>query len=274
VATALAAADVTSVLLASRAPAPILARRSSTTASARPAPLTHRDGASLLGTITTRNLFKAAATSGAVPVSPLSARYELTGTVVSKDATASFAIVRERTPSGDGASRTLHVGDSFDARTRVESIEAPRVVLAGASGREQLSFGLDEDTAAVGPAAAAEEVAALPEIERAADGSVTIGSSTFDRYLSDPSPLFSQARIAGSMTDGRNEGFRFSAVQRGSIFERLGLQSGDVVQKIDGQELSSLEVALNEIQNLRSKHDFQAMVRRGERTETLAFHVR
>ena len=55
-----------------------------------------------------------------------------------------------------------------------------------------------------------------------------------------------------SFTQGATDGFKLLAVVPGSLFARLGLQNGDVIRRVGGVALTSVEGGLELFQRLRS----------------------
>lgn len=78
-----------------------------------------------------------------------------------------------------------------------------------------------------------------------------ISSAEVDAALDRPGELARQARVVPAFRDGTPQGFKLFAIQPGSLYERLGLQSGDVVRRINGMTLDTPETALRAFNLLR-----------------------
>lgn len=81
-----------------------------------------------------------------------------------------------------------------------------------------------------------------------------IPSSEREAALARMNELALQARVVPSFRDGRAQGFKIFAIQPGSLYEKLGLQSGDVVRRINGMTLDNPEKALEVYTQLREAH--------------------
>lgn len=81
----------------------------------------------------------------------------------------------------------------------------------------------------------------------------------------DVSSLMMHARIVPHMKDGKATGFKLYAIRPRSLYARLGFMNGDVVAKINDQEIGSPERALELYQKLRDAKTFTVdIIRRGE----------
>jgi general secretion pathway protein C len=74
---------------------------------------------------------------------------------------------------------------------------------------------------------------------------------TLETALNDTGGLLTQARAVPALRDGATVGWRFVTVQPGSLLAGLGLRAGDVVQRINGYDLSSPEKAIELYTRLR-----------------------
>jgi general secretion pathway protein C len=63
--------------------------------------------------------------------------------------------------------------------------------------------------------------------------------------------LVRQARVAPAFQDGMPRGLEIFSIQPGSLFERLGLQPGDVLRRINGVTLDSPESVLDAYTRVR-----------------------
>lgn len=76
--------------------------------------------------------------------------------------------------------------------------------------------------------------------------------------------------------DGEFDGYRVSAVRRGSLLDRVGLANGDIIHSVDGLPLTSLEEAMAAYQTLSDGSERQTVeveiTRRGER-QTIAIDL-
>ncbi len=78
-----------------------------------------------------------------------------------------------------------------------------------------------------------------------------IDRKVIDSTLNDMSTIATQARIVPSFKNGVANGFKLFSIQPGSLYSSIGVENGDVIQRINGYEINSPEKALELYQKLR-----------------------
>jgi general secretion pathway protein C len=99
-------------------------------------------------------------------------------------------------------------------------------------------------------------------VRQLADNKYEIDRSTLDSTLSDLNKIATQARIVPSFKNGVANGFKLFSIQPGSLYASIGIENGDVIQRVNGYEINSPEKALELYQKLRES---QRVVINGER---------
>jgi general secretion pathway protein C len=79
----------------------------------------------------------------------------------------------------------------------------------------------------------------------------TIDRNVIDSTLSNLNNIATQARIVPSFKNGVANGFKLFSIQPGSLYASIGIENGDVIQRINGYEINSPEKALELYQKLR-----------------------
>lgn len=101
-----------------------------------------------------------------------------------------------------------------------------------------------------------------------------VDKTEVDKALGDLSQVSTQARIVPSFKNGKANGFKLFSIKPGSIFAKIGLQNGDVIQKINGYEMSSPDKALEVWQKLTNASSVQIEMQRRGRTMNMAYNIR
>ena len=101
--------------------------------------------------------------------------------------------------------------------------------------------------------AAAEPTAAIPPdgVRKTADNKYDVKKSVLDGTLSNLNSVATQARIVPSFKNGVANGFKVFSIQPNSFYTAIGVENGDVIQKINGYEINSPDKALEIYQKLR-----------------------
>ena len=94
-----------------------------------------------------------------------------------------------------------------------------------------------------------------------------------DRALSNLNEVATQARIVPSLKNGKPNGFKMFAIKPGSIYSKIGLQNGDVIQKINGYDMNSPDRALEIYTKLRDATSLSIELQRGGNTQTMNYAI-
>jgi general secretion pathway protein C len=81
-------------------------------------------------------------------------------------------------------------------------------------------------------------------VTRLSDTNYNIERGELDKTLGNLNEVATQARIVPSFKNGKANGFKMFSIKPGSIYSKIGLQNGDVIQKINGYEINSPDKAL------------------------------
>ncbi len=99
-------------------------------------------------------------------------------------------------------------------------------------------------------------------IRKLADNRYEIRKSVIDNTLSNLNTVATQARIVPSFKNGVANGFKVFSIQPGSLYSNIGVENGDVIQKINGYEINSPDKALEVYQKLRESSHISLEVER------------
>ncbi len=88
------------------------------------------------------------------------------------------------------------------------------------------------------------------------------------------SQILTQARALPYMEQGKTVGFRISEIAPGSIYEKIGLQNGDVIQKVNSQEVDDPAKFFQLYQGLRTERFISIDLLRGGARQTLNYEIR
>jgi general secretion pathway protein C len=86
--------------------------------------------------------------------------------------------------------------------------------------------------------------------------------------------LSTQARVMPYVIQGETQGFRLSRLKPDGLLSKIGLQHGDVLQKVNGQALTSPADALQAYQQLQQLGTVRLEILRQNRPTTLTYEIR
>ncbi len=95
-----------------------------------------------------------------------------------------------------------------------------------------------------------------------------------DSALENMNQLFTQIRAVPHFEGGQSTGFRLFAIRQDSLFDRIGLKNGDIISRINGQDLNDPARALAIFQELRNEREITVEVTRNKEPLTLGYQLR
>jgi len=216
-----------------------------------------------------RNLFNASLLEPAIAVEePIEEELEATklnlrllGTAAITPAELSWAAVE------DGSTRKtviVAVDDQLQTAT-VKRIERRRIVLSEDGALRELALSEQEGTPVPPPPPRrAAQRPVRPNRRRAAQPAPPpveeLQRGDVDEMLRNPANLFSQARILPKYEEGEMVGLQVNAIKPGSLFEEVGLQSGDVITSLNGIVIDSPQESAEILKELAEADQFEAEV--------------
>jgi type II secretory pathway component PulC len=170
----------------------------------------------------------------------------------------------------------VRAGDAL-GEDRVGAIAWDHVTLLGSAGETILALApaAEHPTEATAEPAAAESPAPTgPTIRQTSATGFVVDRRELQGVVDDMSGLLTQLRAVAEVHDGRPAGFRLFQMKDDSIFRRLGLQNGDVVQRVNGEAVSDPATLLAFLQRLRTEPRVALDIRRGADRQTMIYDLR
>lgn len=106
-------------------------------------------------------------------------------------------------------------------------------------------------------------------------GKIIVERRVVDEALANVETLATKMRVVPHKgADGAVDGYRLSAIRRGSLFDKLGIKNGDVVHGVNGMPLTNTDGAFQAFQTLQSESAFTFEVTRRNQRQTFEYEVR
>ncbi len=211
---------------------------------------------------------------------------KLLGTAAAGDDRLSWAAVEDL----ETRQHTIvRVEDLLKQQAKVVRIERRRIVLENGARREELA--LDDDTSG-GAAARPQRTSAVPtsvtppaggpagdpnlanRVRKLAENRFAVARADVENAARNPATLFSQARILPKYENGQMVGVQLNAVKPGSLFEQIGIQSGDTVTTFNGLRIDRPEQSANLLRELTEARSFNVQVLGSDgRERTLTYEL-
>ncbi len=112
------------------------------------------------------------------------------------------------------------------------------------------------------------------KVKRLDDDHFQVGRDDVDEMMENPTNLFSQARILPKYEEGSMVGLQINAIKPGSLFEQIGIQSGDVITKLNGITIDNPQESAKVLTEFSEAESFTVDVQRGDgSSDTLEFSI-
>ena len=92
--------------------------------------------------------------------------------------------------------------------------------------------------------------------------------------LNNPSRILGDARMLPNMVNGKQQGFVLNEVKNGGIFSNLGLKNGDVLLRVNNNDISGPGAALQAFTALKGLNRVDLDVMRNGQKLTLSYQIR
>lgn len=181
-------------------------------------------------------------------------------------------------------------GDQIESDATLERIEIDRIILLRADGRREAAMLERQDIVRLsrrrgkskdqpGPRGgyateAPPEDYSEPGFDR--KGRAIEMSMDYKNKLlgQDFAQVLQDAKASPNMVDGELRGFRLDRIRNDSIYQKAGLQNGDVIEEINGIPLSDTAQAIKLLQSLRNEADIEVRFSRGGAKQNLNMKVK
>jgi general secretion pathway protein C len=185
---------------------------------------------------------------------------QLWGTVSGNDSSR-FAVIETKDSTNRRKQNLFREGDTIEHAV-IKKILRDKVVIS-LDGQRQLLLLEDYKSQT------RRRPSARRTVSRKATYRRIIPRSVIDRAVSDVGRLMTQARIMP-----RKDGLAISAIKPGSLFRRLGLRNGDVIEGVNGRTIQSVDDALSIYSRLRDDSSVTVDIKRGGQKRTMQYAIR
>jgi general secretion pathway protein C len=122
------------------------------------------------------------------------------------------------------------------------------------------------------PTAATAAQTAPPAAARA--GSIVVNRAEIEADLKDMGSMMRQAQVRPYFNAGVPDGFMISNIQPASVYQKMGIAEGDIVQSINNQPIRTADDFMRLINTIKTADGLSLTVRRRGNPETLSYQFR
>ncbi len=200
----------------------------------------------------------------------------LLATVVAEPEEYSSALIT----SGDRREASVQgygIGDDLLGEATIVRIEQKKVVIRRSDGTiEYIDMGGEGTKAVTSSRSSKGEVEDEDAgITKTGEYSWDVDQSVIASAMGNIDSLISQVRATPHKgPDGEIDGFRLSAIRRGSLLQKLGIKNGDVIHGVNGTPLSSATGAMGAFQAMQSESQFSFDITRRNQKNNFEYSIR
>ncbi len=111
-------------------------------------------------------------------------------------------------------------------------------------------------------------------VERLGDNRFSIDEAGVAQLTTNINQYMTQVRLIPFFEGDKSAGYRIAAIRPGTTFEHLGFQGGDVLQQVNGLDVSSPEKLYTIFQNLKDEKKVSVNILRQGQKNTLTYEIR
>lgn len=100
-----------------------------------------------------------------------------------------------------------------------------------------------------------------------------ISSEEVKKVIANPADIWKSIGMQPHFTNGKQDGYKVSFVKKGTIFESLGLRTGDVIQSINNKEIMNNAQAFGAYQEFKDAKALKVTILRGKETMELEYEI-
>lgn len=229
------------------------------------------------GVILRRNLFGVAGIETDDDV-VVAARADLRLRGVAQGERGAFAVFEDK---ASGKQNVFAVGDKIFDGPRLVSVDG-RSALVAYKGKKQRYEIEDESQADGGDARKSRDKSGKPAaagsgstggIRKTGEAAYLVDRREVDHSVANLNAVITQVRAVPVLKDGQSSGFKLFNIRSGSIFEKMGLQDGDVVQRVNDTELSDPARAVGLLEEVQSMGEVRVDFLRGGKPHSYKYTI-
>ena len=103
------------------------------------------------------------------------------------------------------------------------------------------------------------------------ESTIKIEKADIDHAFENMNKILTQARIRPHFSSGKPDGFIISRIKKGSIFHKMGLKSGDVVQGVNDRPMESVDDMLELYKEMKSGSEVILNIKRRGKPESMKY---
>ena len=113
-----------------------------------------------------------------------------------------------------------------------------------------------------------------PSIEKVAPNQFNVQRSEVDKALQDLNKVLTEARAVPNFENGVANGYKLFQIVPGSIYDKLGLQNGDVITGLNGSAINDPGKAFEMLSELKTTNHLELQVKKDGKVQNNIYDIR
>lgn len=197
--------------------------------------------------------------------------FELIGTMIFEDENHSIATIQDKSAN---QVYPVRIQDEIPGKAKIMKIEARKVVFVNEQNHHPEFIDMPEEAQPSHVSVASNHSSPDSGINRVAANQFVISHSEVEKALSDLNNILTQARAVPNFENGQPAGYKLFQIVPGSIYQKLGIQEGDVITGFDGQPANDPAAAFEKLSNLKNTSHLDLQIKRGGQLQTFSYDFR
>ncbi len=216
-------------------------------------------------------------TTAPVPVALSPLNLTLVGTVIPKHGVpyAVFSAMNQQ-------EQTIYrQGDLVTENAKLVEIERHQAVIQRGAQREVIELAVKPQTSQgrVKPVARRVEPAAPQPsvgdtIRQVSENQWLLDRREIDSAMTNLPQLLTKARIIPNFKDGKPDGFRIFAIAKDSLYSKIGLNNGDILNRINGIDVKDPQNFMKVLEQLKDENSIHIDLVRNNQKQTFDYEIR
>ncbi len=184
--------------------------------------------------------------------------FNLIGTLILDNELRSIATIEDKSLS---IVYPLGIDDEIPNKIKVTKIEARKVIFINQSSGRREYLELPEELQISHPVNMG-KLGGSGGIEKITPTQFNVSRTEVDRTLSDFNNILTQARAIPNSENGVPNGYKLLQIVPGSIYDKLGLQNGDVISGLNGQPINDPGKAFEMLSELKTSNHLELQIKK------------
>ena len=199
--------------------------------------------------------------------------FKLKGTIIHANPRRSVATI---TAGSDKQALSYQQGDTIEKQAEIKEIQRAKVIFFNQNNNRLEYIFIPEEYKSINISYAKDksEPSDSALVKRTGRNNFQVKRSDINEYLLKLPEILKQARVVPRYGgDGQIDGWTFASIDKGSVFEELGFEKGDVLTKVDGELVRNPEQALELFDKFKGSSGVKIVVEKDGKEEDFKYNV-